>query len=328
MLKSVIDEKGYAVLDGGFSTTLEMHGYRMDPVLWSGYAVVDNPSAVVDVHRQFISAGADIITTSSYQMSAEGFRTKGVDDLEGSIALYRKATELAQLAVRESATRSLVAASMGTYGAHLSDGSEYSGNYGKSVKELVEWHRPKMLALASSGADIIACETVPCVSEVRSFHQLLNTIGDSFDLSSTWISLACRSSRELNSGESIEDALRAIEDPAESLVESKTNCSIGIGVNCTSPSYVNEIVHMMVDTCSKSRLVVAYPNLGELWDGERKLWVSPRPDSIVVNTFEDTLVRSWRESGASVIGGCCRTTPQTTSSTRTILEGLKVCERS
>lgn len=71
-LRRLIDDKGCAVLDGGFATTLETTGYKLDNKLWSGYAPVDNPAGVTEVHKQFIAAGADIVTTCSYQMSYEG----------------------------------------------------------------------------------------------------------------------------------------------------------------------------------------------------------------------------------------------------------------
>ena len=57
----------------------------------------------------------------------------------------------------------IVAGSVGPYGACQHDGSEYHGNYVDHMthKELMEWHQPRVRELLTSGADILACETIP-----------------------------------------------------------------------------------------------------------------------------------------------------------------------
>ena len=60
-----------------------------------------------------------------------------------------------------------VAASVGPYGAALADGSEYRGDYGRSVAELRDWHRPRLHALMDTDADVLALETIPCLAEVE-----------------------------------------------------------------------------------------------------------------------------------------------------------------
>jgi homocysteine S-methyltransferase len=72
-----------------------------------------------------------------------------------------------------------------------------------------------------------------------------------------WISFACSNSKQLNSGENIEDIVRFIEE--SSMIDSEY---LAIGVNCSKPKYVEDIVHAMRDY-SKSRVIVVYPNLGE-----------------------------------------------------------------
>jgi homocysteine S-methyltransferase len=219
----------------------------------------------------------------------------------------------------------LIAASIGTYGAHLSDGSEYSGNYGKSVKELVEWHLPKFSILADSGADILACETVPCIDEVKAFQQLLTSTHYEADLSSTWISMSCKSSSELNSGETLEDALRAIEDPSFEQDSEKLKRKFGVGINCTSPMYTADLLDIISNCCNKSRIVAAYPNSGEQWDGVKKDWHLTETGAARREEFDDSAVEMWRDRGAVVIGGCCRCTPATIAGIRRTLvaAGLK-----
>ncbi|CAM9425306.1 unnamed protein product, partial [Ectocarpus fasciculatus] len=300
----------YAVLDGGFSTTLEASGYMLDKSLWSAYAVVDNPDGVTAVHRQFLEAGADIVTTCSYQMSYEGFASKGIDATAAE-NLFRKGTALARTAVEGCGRPGLVAASVATYGAHLGDGSEYSGRFGKSIQELIDWHRPKFEVLSRSRADILACETVPCVEEVKAFQHLLMNDTSGRYKGSSWISVACKSSHELNSGQSLEDAIRAIEDPIDATVDGERVAKrIGFGINCTSPAFVNDLVITIAENCCKSRVVVAYPNSGERWDGVTREWC-PAEGMDNNGEFGGDAVTTWYDSGATVIGGCCRSTPAT-----------------
>jgi len=55
----------------------------------------------------------------------------------------------------------LVAASIGCYGAYLADGSEYTGKYKLSKKELMNWHRKRLKVVIGERPDIIAFETIP-----------------------------------------------------------------------------------------------------------------------------------------------------------------------
>src|SRR6185312_8319822 len=70
-----------------------------------------------------------------------------------------------------------VAASVGPYGAMLADGAEYRGNYGLSVKELVRFHRDRLLMLADAGPDVLALETVPDTVEAEALLEALDGIG-------------------------------------------------------------------------------------------------------------------------------------------------------
>lgn len=93
-----------------------------------------------------------------------------------SIQLIRKSVKLTQnaknkfLHMTESLNEAteaglpLLLASIGPYGAHLHDGSEYSGTYSKEVtKEILQnWHRPRIEACLAEGVDGLAVETIPC----------------------------------------------------------------------------------------------------------------------------------------------------------------------
>ena len=140
------------VLDGGLGTMLEARGHDLSGVLWSAGVLIDAPGDVRDVHAAFVEAGADVVTTASYQLGYDNLAAAGRDAAEVDALL----TTSVRLAREASDDRAWVAASVGPFGAVRADGSEYTGAYGLSVAELTAWHRRRLLALAEAGPDLLA----------------------------------------------------------------------------------------------------------------------------------------------------------------------------
>ena len=76
-----------------------------------------------------------------------------------------------------------------------------------------------------------------------------------------------------------------------------------VGVNCTAPRNVGGLV-ARIRQAAPDVPVVVYPNSGEVYDAKRRRWTGVSdPVSFA------TSARRWADQGASLIGGCCRTTP-------------------
>lgn len=323
-LRHLIETENVAILDGGFGSSLDSLYGCLDPILFGSRAILDYPEHATDIHYKFLNAGADIITTSSYQCSIDGFAKVYpnfttfdlVRTLDMSVQLAQSAIEL--YATRAETCRQsnrLIALSLGCYGAHIADGSEYNGNYRyiASVSKMKDFHREKFVSALNLPADIIAFETIACLDEVKAIVSLINeesnTINETVSNlelnqkhpTSTWISLACNSAHTLNSGELIEDALRIFEDTLD--ISQCKSLSVDVGVNCTPPAVVENIVDVMKESINHSRLIIAYPNKGETWDSLSQDWMP-------CSGFDDDefcrLALKWYDAGANVIGGCCR----------------------
>ena len=259
------------ILDGGLATELERRGHDLSSGLWSARLLRDDPAAIVGVHRAFVAAGAEVVTSASYQASFEGFG----DDTE---ILFRRSVDLA----RDSGA-SWVAASVGPYGAMLADGSEYRGDYGLTVGELRAWHRRRLDALIDAGPDVLAAETIPCLAEVEALCAELDF--------PAWLSVSCAGTLT-RAGEPVREAFAMARDcPAV----------IAVGVNCTDPQDVAELVRLAADVTGKP--VVAYPNSGEGWDAQQRTWIGERG-------FTTDQVSGWVDDGARLVGGCCRVRPE------------------
>jgi homocysteine S-methyltransferase len=285
------------ILDGALATELERRGANLNDALWSARILLEDPGLIRQVHYDYLVAGADVITTASYQATFEGFARRGLDReraaelmrLSVRLALEARDAFWAEPANRAGRVRPLVAASVGPYGAFLADGSEYRGDYGLSAAELMDFHRPRMAVLATSGADLMACETLPCQVEGEALVALLAEFPDM----PAWLSFSCRSGDEVSDGGSFA-ACAALADQSDQIV--------AVGVNCTAPRYVEDLLTVARGATQKPLL--CYPNSGEAWDPLNNCWIG----STGVTDFH-TPAQRWHAAGASLIGGCCRTTP-------------------
>ena len=279
------------LLDGGLATELERRGHDLSDDLWSARLLLDDPDEVRDTHLAFFRAGARVATTASYQASFEGFAARGLSTgdaaalMRRSVTLAREAAEIAEAEAGDGVRR-LVAASVGPYGAVLADGSEYRGDYGVSEEFLRGFHRRRAEVLASAGADLLAVETVPSEQEVA---VLLDVLGGLPEGTRAWLSVTCADGRTTRAGEDVERVFGLARGHER---------VVAVGVNCTAPEHVEELVARAVAASGKP--AVAYPNSGESWDGARRRWGG---DGAGVDV---AAARRWVEAGASWVGGCCR----------------------
>lgn len=288
------------VLDGGLATQLETQGADLSDRLWSARLLIEEPEAIIRAHLAFYRAGARVATSASYQATLEGFSARGIDRA-GAEALFRRSVDLAmaardKYADERSATGTappdplFVAASVGPYGAMLADGSEYRGNHGRAKAELRDFHRARLDVLGDTPADVLAVETIPELEEIEAVTGLLAERPGV----AAWISVSCRDGSRLHSGVPVEEAAEAA---------AASPGVVAVGVNCTRPSFVEEIVARMRAVTALP--IVVYPNSGEGWDAAARRWTGAAEERV-----DGAAAARWRAAGASLIGGCCRVTPE------------------
>ena len=285
-LARIRETHGSVVLDGGLATELEHRGADLKDPLWSAKVLVEDPDAIRGVHEAYFEAGADVAISASYQATFEGLAGRGIERVDAA-RLMRRSVELA----REAASGDrVVAASVGPYGAMLGNGAEYTGDYDKDEDELVEFHVPRIEALAEAGPDVFAVETIPSFVEAGALVRALERVPEI----PAWVSFSCRDGGQVCDGTPIASAAEVVAASASVLA---------VGVNCTSPLHVERLVETISATIDKP--VVCYPNRGSFWDPMRKAWTDPpRQDA-----RPPLRPLAWKEAGASMIGGCCGTTP-------------------
>ncbi|XP_004493696.1 selenocysteine methyltransferase [Cicer arietinum] len=317
---------GTAIIDGGLATELERHGADLNDPLWSAKCLLSSPQShlIRQVHIDYMENGADIITTASYQATIQGFKAKGFSEEEGENMLRRSveiACEARDLYHERSAVCSLgddthgrilkqrpilIAASVGSYGAYLADGSEYSGNYGDAItlETLKDFHRRRVQILADSGADLLAFETIPNKLEAQAYAELLEEENIKIP---AWFCFNSKDGINAVSGDSIVEC--------GSIAES-CNKVVAVGINCTPPRFIHSLILLLKKVTTKP--IVIYPNSGETYDGDQKEWVQ---NTGVTDEDFVSYVSKWCELGACFVGGCCRTTPATIRGIYKILYG-------
>jgi len=301
--------QGVVILDGGLATALEAAGQDLNDPLWSTHVLLDAPEVVRRVHLDYLAAGADCIATATYQATFEGMARRGITEREGeevlrsavALGVEARDTFWADPRNRPGRLRPLVAASVGPYGAYLADGSEYSGRYGLTEDELYAFHRRRWHVLAEGRADLLGCETIPSAVEARALLRLLAETPGRW----AWLSFQCRDAAHLADGTPLVDVVRLC---------SLADRVAGVGVNCVPPRRVDALLAVAL---GETRVpVMAYPNSGEAYDAQAKVWV---PGGAGPDPAE--AASGWRDRGARVLGGCCRTGPDTIARMRRSLLG-------
>lgn len=309
-LDPFLESNQLVILDGGLATELETRGCDLSDELWSARLLMDQPELISEVHFEYLRAGADCVSSASYQATFEGFAKRGLSRsaaaelIRRSVGLAREARHRfwAETVNRRNRLKPLVAASIGPYGAFLADGSEFRGDYGLDEQELEDFHRSRWNILAASGADLLACETLPSRLEARALRRLL----ESTPGVQAWFSFSCGDGQSLNDGSRIEEVAAELDDCPQILA---------VGVNCTEPRYLSSLLERL--RLGTSKPAVVYPNSGELWNAEDRGW-TPRATQgpSWLAGCDD-----WIRRGARLIGGCCRTSPSEIEELRRSLLG-------
>jgi len=283
------------LLDGGLATQLEADGHDIGSTLWSAALLREKPEAIVNAHMAFLEAGARCLISASYQASRPGFMRLGLSAEEAD-RLIASSVALARQAVNEflehrpdTTFEPFIAASVGPYGASLHDGSEYSGNYAVATGDLRDFHARRLQLLDGTGADALACETIPDHREAEILADLLQSVQ-----TPAWISFSCRDERCISDGTPLREMAGLLAGHPRVLA---------IGVNCTAPHLITPLINE-IRQVAPDKAVVAYPNSGEIYTVVSNDWHGHAEPVDYAGAARD-----WRSAGAQLIGGCCRMTP-------------------
>ncbi|HAC87975.1 MAG TPA: homocysteine S-methyltransferase family protein, partial [Gammaproteobacteria bacterium] len=144
------------LLDAGMGKTLSLKGVKIPPTIWSANALLVAPEIVVEIHKENIDAGADIITTNSYgvirgELAKEGIESKYKE-------LNQIAGQLAKRANSETGSQALIAGSLPP------QNGSYRPDRVLSRELLGPLYREQVEAL-DDYVDLFLCETMSTIEE-------------------------------------------------------------------------------------------------------------------------------------------------------------------
>ena len=310
---------GPIILDGGQATELERLGADLSiGSLWSARLIQANPLLLRRVTRSYLEAGADIVCSFTYQATVskivsecEESEVRAREIFKIGISIARTERDLfCSEANRTDKPQSLVAASLGSYGAFLADGAEYTGKYKLSERELRLFHLSRVELSIEAKADVLMFETVPNASEANALVAMM-TSEIALYKTPFFLSFYVKEEQKLPCGA---DLYRTVSKLVRANIPSRNLRALGL--NCVHPSTGSKgivMIRQAINDCWESMKpserwsirTIYYPNSGECWEKGRG-WGSEHliPEE-----------KSWAESvlqsveGPSIVGGCCRTTP-------------------
>jgi len=277
-----INRPGFLLLDGALGTELVRHRIPGELPLWTAAAVLHNPQAIIDIHSDYIRAGADIITTATFRTDTLTFRNAGLSEAQAEQATLQ-AVELAQTAIDNTATgrRIWIAGSI----APLADC--YQPQAAPDFAEALPIHRQRARALAAGGVDFCLLETMNNAAEARAatFAALETGLP-------VFTSFILDGHCALFSGENILPVISEI----------KSLGVTGLGINCTHHRIISTFLDEYTQHLDLPLMFYANAGIYSFQTG----W---RPDPEFTPSNYAKVVSGWLQKGVKIVGGCCGTTP-------------------
>ncbi len=274
-MKALLDRLGKELLfwDGGMGTQLQERGLRPDelPESWN----LSHPDRIRAIHADYLAAGADLLSTNTFGANRQKLG-------ESPEAFVRAGVSLVKQVIAESGKTAYAALDIGPTGKLLCP-------YGTlPFSEAYEAFAEQVEIGAAAGADLILIETMTDLYEAKAAllaakeHSGLPVV----------ISFTFDENGKLLTGADIETAL----------LLARSLGAVAVGVNCgLGPEQIGRLLPALHEHAGLPLSVCPNAGLPELENGRTVYRVPPRE-------FADAALR-FAEGGASLLGGCCGTTP-------------------
>ena len=277
LLQSAQADSRPVILDGATGTELDNRGADTSSPLWSGMAALADPDLLRAVHRDYVAAGAEVITANTFRTTRWAFLRSGVDG-----ELWSEAVAAAVAIAREAAgDTALVAGSV----APIEDC--FLPDKAPGYDAAVEAHTLLCRALVSAGVDILWLETFGTLAELRGAIDAACAAG--CDKVPFCVSVTTTAAGDLISGEPLRDAVHLAASAG----------AAAFSINCIPTGHVPPALAQLLGNTTLP--VGVYANLGvpevhQDWRGSAYL----APEAYA------ELTTHW---AVAMVGGCCGSTP-------------------
>jgi homocysteine S-methyltransferase len=288
-VKEKLAGKKLVVLDGGIGTEILRRNAS-----WSDHQVTRLPDLIRSIHEDYIKAGADVITTNTFQLSRRSFLNHFKDAAHmrhiGARDLESRAEKLLQAAVAravEARSRLKADQTVAIAGSVTTAEWCFRPDLAPPAEEARGEYEEIVRIMAKSGVDLILLETLNSIAEAKVALEVVRSSG-----LPAWVAFVCDQEGKLFSGETLEQTVAALE-PLEPDV---------MLLNCAPPDDIT--VGLRELTAHRSAPTGAFAHIGR-FDPPEWLFTDEYPPPKYLEC-----ARRWLDLGARVIGGCCGTTPE------------------
>jgi len=283
------------LLDSGMGDELKQRGFEVPDwktSIWSVSALIKSPNAVVEIHKDNIKAGCDVIITNNYYVTPNILKREGIESEFES--LTKLAVDLAEES-RLGFPEVLIAGSFPpietSFRPDLTPSNEVLDDYYSNLGSYIQ-----------QNVDLIICETMGSIREG------INAAKNALEFSPrVWLSWTNRgvSGDTLPSGEKLKDAVLEAN-------QLDIECQL---LNCCAA----DIATNAIGTLKKAKNFGIYANSAKLKE-KKSIQDLGKTVDIDVNHYANTLAitaeeyakeaKIWIDEGAYVVGGCCTTRPE------------------
>ncbi len=288
-------KRGPILCDGAMGTQIHARGISFEHCF--DELNLSQPEVILDVHRAYVEAGAEIIETNTF--GANRFRLIEHELENKLVEINQAGVRLARKAADESRRKIYVAGSIGPLGVRLAPLGRVS------AIEAYEAFKEQVAALVAEGVDVLIFETFSDLGEIAQALKAAKEVAPQAALIAqmTFTEDACTP---------LGDAPELV---AQTLIELGANV---IGANCSvGPARLLPVIRALAHHAHATEagpLVSIQPNAG--WPQR----MGPRLVYPATPEYFGDYARRFLEVGATIVGGCCGTTPQHIRAMRAVLD--------
>lgn len=291
------------VLDSGISTELERRGAKMRDTQWSGSVSIEAFDLLVDTHKAYIDAGADVITVNSYASSRLVLdNTKSEENFK---EINRKNIEAALEAREKSGVKDILIAG--------------------SISHQASWQRDGTRVKAQIETQIPDCELHDAFNEMIGFHEnggvdflllemmnipyRMKPLFDCVSLSRlpVWCGFSAKRKTENSEITSWHDENISFEEIVKLSLDYNFDV---LGIMHTSVDLISDCIQIIKK--HHSGAVMAYPDSGYFKSPNWQFSEVISPSELI------EFALPWVDNGANIIGGCCGLGPEHTKQLATL----------
>lgn len=261
------------ILDGATGTQLQKRGFSGD--MCTEQWVLEHPDAIIDVQRQYIEAGSQVVYAPTFGANRVKLEENGIFN---QVESYN--TQLVALSRQAVGDQALVAGDIAPTGKFLAPLGDVS------FEELVEIYTEQASALEKAGIDLFTIETTMTLPEARAAVLAVKSVSTKPII----VTFTCDASGKTLTGTDVTAALVVMQGMGVNAFG--LNCSVGPGDMLLQLRRLREYAQVPL---------IAKPNAGmpEMEDGKTVYRCSPEEFAAVVPDLA--------EAGVMIYGGCCGT---------------------